>query len=47
MYRNVSEHNFINISNQYSQHKDNFSYDGKKALYKYLVEWEESWWYYG
>ena len=41
MYRNVSEHNFINISNQYSQHKDNFSYDGKKALYKYLVDLEE------
>jgi len=41
MYRNVSEHNFINNSNKYHQHKDNFSYDGKKALYKYLVDLEE------
>ena len=42
MYRNVSEHDFINISNQYHQHKDNFSYDGKKALYKYLVDLEDA-----
>ena len=41
MYTNVSEHDFINISNKYSQYKDNFSYDGKKALYKYLVDLEE------
>ena len=42
MYLNVSEHDFINNSNKYHQHKDNFSYDGKKALYKYLVDLEES-----
>lgn len=42
MYTNVSEHDFINISNKYRDHKDNFSYDGKKALYKYLVDLEES-----
>jgi len=41
MYLNVSEHDFINNSNKYNQHKDNFSYDGKKALYKYLVDLEE------
>ena len=41
MYLNVSEHDFINNSNKYNQHKDNFSYDGKKALYKYLVDIEE------
>ena len=41
MYTNVSEHDFINNSNKYHQHKDNFSYDGKKALYKYLVDLEE------
>ena len=41
MYLNVSEHNFINNSNKYHQHKDNFSYDGKNALYKYLVDLEE------
>ena len=40
MYLDVSEHDFINNSNKYSQHKDNFSYDGKKALYKYLVDIE-------
>ena len=42
MYLNVSEHDFINNSNKYTHHKDNFSYDGKKALYKYLVDLEES-----
>ena len=42
MYLNVSEHDFINNSNKYHQHKDNFSYDGKKALYKYLVDLEEA-----
>ena len=42
MYLNVSEHDFINISEQYRDHKDNFSYYGKKALYKYLVDKEES-----
>ena len=41
MYLNVSEHDFINNSNKYTHHKDNFSYDGKKALYKYLVDLEE------
>ena len=41
MYLNVSEHDFINNSNKYNQHKDNFSYGGKKALYKYLVDLEE------
>ena len=41
MKMNVSEHDFINISEQYTQHKDNFSYYGKKALYKYLVDLEE------
>lgn len=42
MYTNVSEHDFINISNKYTHHKDNFSYDGKKALYKYLVDLEDA-----
>lgn len=41
MYTNVSEHDFINISNMYKQYKDNFSYYGKKALYRYLVDLEE------
>ena len=41
MKMNVSEHDFINISEKYRDHKDNFSYYGKKALYKYLVDLEE------
>jgi len=37
----LTEHDFLNLTNQYSQHKDNFSYEGKKALFNYLEELEE------
>jgi len=37
----LTEHDFINLTNEFSQHKDNFSYEGKKALFNYLEELEE------
>ena len=41
MIMTLTEHDFLNLTNQYSQHKDNFSYEGKKALFNYLEELEE------
>ena len=41
MIMTLTEHDFINLTNKYSQHKDNFSYEGKKALFQYLEEYEE------
>ena len=41
MIMTLTEHDFLNLTNQYSQHKDNFSYEGKKALFNYLEEYEE------
>jgi|TARA_R100000093_G_scaffold58867_1_gene30793 hypothetical protein len=38
----LTEHDFINLTNKFSQHKDNFSYEGKKALFEYLQEYEQS-----
>tara|TARA_R100001244_G_scaffold127771_1_gene98540 strand:+ start:851 stop:1201 length:351 start_codon:yes stop_codon:yes gene_type:complete len=37
----LTESDFIDLTNKFSQHKDNFSYEGKKALFKYLEEYEE------
>ena len=42
MIMTLTEHDFINLTNEYSQHKDNFSYEGKKALFEYLQEYEQS-----
>ena len=41
MIMTLTEHDFIDLTNRYSQHKDNFSYEGKKALFNYLEELEE------
>jgi len=41
MIMTLTEHDFINLTNEFSQHKDNFSYEGKKALFNYLEELEE------
>ena len=40
MIMTLTEHDFINLTNKFSQHKDNFSYEGKKALFEYLQEYE-------
>ena len=37
----LTENEFIELTNKFSQYKNNFSYDGKKALFKYLEEFEE------
>ncbi len=42
MIMTLTEHDFINLTNKFSQHKDNFSYEGKKALFEYLQEYEQS-----
>ena len=42
MIMTLTEHDFLNLTNVYSQHKDNFSYEGKKALFEYLQEYEQS-----
>ena len=41
MIMTLTETDFIDLTNKYSQYKDNFSYEGKKALFKYLEELEE------
>ena len=41
MIMTLTEHDFLNLTNEFSQHKDNFSYEGKKALFNYLEELEE------
>tara|TARA_R100000278_G_C5424266_1_gene147750 strand:+ start:301 stop:636 length:336 start_codon:yes stop_codon:yes gene_type:complete len=41
MIMTLTEHDFIELTNKYSQHKDNFSYAGKKALFEYLQEYEQ------
>ena len=41
MIMTLTEHDFIDLTNKYSQHKDNFSYEGKKALFRYIGEFEE------
>ena len=40
MIMTLTETDFIELTNKYSQHKDNFSYEGKKALFQYLNEFE-------
>jgi hypothetical protein len=40
MKQNVSEHDFID-GFQDSQYKDNFSFKGLRALYDYLIDYEE------
>ena len=41
MIMTLTETDFIDLTNKFSQYKDNFSYEGKKALFKYLEEYEE------
>ena len=41
MIMTLTEADFINLTNEFSQHKDNFSYKGKKALFQYIGEFEE------
>ena len=41
MIMTLTEADFIELTNKFSQHKDNFSYEGKKALFQYLEEYEE------
>ena len=41
MIMTLTENEFIELTNKFSQYKNNFSYDGKKALFKYLEEFEE------
>ena len=40
MIMTLTEHDFIDLTNKFSQHKNNFSYEGKKALFQYLNEFE-------
>ena len=42
MYITLTEHDFLELTMKFSEHKDNFSYEGKKALFQYLQEYEES-----
>lgn len=41
MIMTLTEHDFIELTNKYSQYKDNFSHQGKKALFEYLQEYEQ------
>lgn len=40
MIMTLTENDFIELTNKYSQYKDNFSHQGKKALFEYLQEYE-------
>tara|TARA_R100000656_G_scaffold118531_1_gene92190 strand:+ start:625 stop:945 length:321 start_codon:yes stop_codon:yes gene_type:complete len=37
----LTEADFIELTNRFRTLKDNFSYEGKKALFNYLEEYEE------
>tara|TARA_Y100001963_G_scaffold117461_1_gene163410 strand:+ start:152 stop:478 length:327 start_codon:yes stop_codon:yes gene_type:complete len=41
MIMTLTENDFIELTNKYSQYKDNFSHVGKKALFEYLQEYEQ------
>ena len=41
MIMTLTEADFIELTNRFRTLKDNFSYEGKKALFNYLEEYEE------
>jgi hypothetical protein len=42
MIKTISRYDFEDSFNESDTYKNNFSYEGKKALYEYLTEYEES-----
>ena len=40
MYPLINEHDFINAFKSWDTYKDSFSYDGLKALYEHLEEFD-------
>ena len=42
MIMTLTKHDFIYLTDKFSHYKDNFSYEGKKALFEYLQEYEQS-----
>jgi hypothetical protein len=42
MIKTISRYDFEDSFNKSDTYKNNFSYEGKKALYEYLTEYEES-----
>ena len=40
MYKTITQYDFEDAFNSWETYKNNFSYEGKKALFNYLEEYE-------